>query len=40
MADSIHGDSNNSGEIMRRDSGATLVIKKSLLTLKGDSGED
>jgi hypothetical protein len=40
MADSIHDDSDSSGEIMRGDSGATLVIQKSLLTLKGDLDED
>jgi hypothetical protein len=40
MAYSIHDDSDSSGEIMRGDNVATLVIQESLLTLMGDSGED
>lgn len=36
----IYDDSDSSGEIPHGDDGATLVIKKSLLTPKGDSGKD
>lgn len=36
----IYDDLDCSGEILHGDDGATLVIKKSLLTPKGDSSKD
>jgi hypothetical protein len=36
----VYDDSDNSEEIIYEDGGANLVIKKSLLTPKGDSNED
>jgi hypothetical protein len=36
----VYDDSDSSEEIIYEDGGANLVIKKSLLTPKGDSNED